>query len=158
MAGDAFFGHRSFHSNITETNMNLPLSLLLTAVCVYREAAAADAPILDLSLPYEVMDPAPPIAEELIALGDAEPNVNAFVAVECGKIVAEVRSIECVLLCIDACHQECANFKSSCSSFYIIVLRRRQRRQIPLASLEHDKGNVWSRLGNRGHGSPPGCE
>lgn len=54
-----------------------------------RQLAEDTGKIVDLSKDYEVVTPTPEIGLELEAIAADEPNINAFVAIECGKIVGE---------------------------------------------------------------------
>ena len=46
--------------------------------------------LVDLSKPYEKSDPLPTIiGQDLIDIANTEDDIHAFVAIECGKIVAE---------------------------------------------------------------------
>lgn len=64
------------------------LGLMLALLVVGTSADGMN--LLDLSEPYVKADTFPTaLGEEMIAIAEAEPDISAFVALECGKVVAE---------------------------------------------------------------------
>ena len=64
---------------------------LLTLIVAFGVVLSSNA-LLDLSKPYEYVnsDKNPTLeGEELIAVAEAEDDIHAFIALECGKVVAE---------------------------------------------------------------------
>jgi len=60
------------------------------ALFVVGARADADGHLLDLSLPYVKADNFPTaLGQEMVDIAEAEPDISAFVALECGKVVAE---------------------------------------------------------------------
>ncbi|KAK1733111.1 beta-lactamase [Skeletonema marinoi] len=67
--------------------MKLSYNIALLSTTVMKTADA----YLDLSQPYSKVDPSPShsYTQQLLDIAEAEDDINAFVALECGKIVAE---------------------------------------------------------------------
>ena len=67
----------------------LPLCKLLTTLTLLAIVPRCHA-LLDLSKQYDKSSVFPtPMGEEIIAIAESEEDVNAFVAIECGKVIAE---------------------------------------------------------------------
>jgi hypothetical protein len=63
---------------------------LAVVLALFAVGASADGHLLDLSQPYVKADNFPTAdGQELVAIAEAEPDISAFVALECGKVVAE---------------------------------------------------------------------
>ena len=77
------------------TNLQIHLAAVISIAATARSAVVMAPPILDLSQPYVKSSTYPtPEGQELIEIAKNEEDIYAFVALECGKVVAEYGNVE----------------------------------------------------------------
>jgi len=83
------FGAQHWPFYFTKSKMYLYRPLSLISAVASLPFICHGAPLLDLSNDYLIVTPRPEIGVELEEIGADEPNINAFVALECGRVVGE---------------------------------------------------------------------
>jgi len=81
-------GSRRFHSSSSAIGAVPPFPV---GVARRLQGGDDDGPMIywDLSKPYPVSDEEHPLAAPMRAIAETEPDVNGYIALECGKVVAE---------------------------------------------------------------------